>query len=187
MHALDTSLYAADQLTYASPSKVFPLIVCLEAAGGNAVQSQTTFASISPADASGDRKVTPLKQKIQVGQTSYELQEIYGIDGAASSGGSGTAAGEADASDGGGDNSRECVICMTEPRDTTVLPCRHIMHVLECAKMLRVQARSAPSAGRRSSGCCRSRSASREATRAAAAAAARRRRQLAAPTPLEAA
>lgn len=146
LHALDTSLYAADQLTYASPSKVFPLIVCLEAAGGakSAVQSQTTFASISPADASGDRKVTPLKQKIQVGQTSYELQEIYGIDGAASSGGSGTAAGEADASDGGGDNSRECVICMTEPRDTTVLPCRHMCMCSECAKMLRVQSEKCP-------------------------------------------
>jgi E3 ubiquitin-protein ligase MGRN1 len=148
-HSLDASLYAPTELTYQAGSKVFPLVVCLEAAGGangqpkSAVQSQTTFASISAADASGNRTITPLKQKIQVGATSYELQEIYGIDGATASG---TEAGgeSGDGAEEGGDNGRDCVICMTEPRDTTVLPCRHMCMCSDCAKTLRMQSEKCP-------------------------------------------
>ena len=77
------------------------------------------------------------KQKIQVGSASYELQEIYGIDGQA-----GSTAGEVEEVDP--TNSRECVICMTQPRDTTVLPCRHMCMCSECAKVLRIQSNKCP-------------------------------------------
>lgn len=149
-HALDASLYAATELTYQAGSKQFPLIVCLEAAGGangqakSAVQSQTTFASISAADSSGNRTITPLKQKIQVGTTSYELQEIYGIDGATASGTEAGGEGGEGSAEEGAENGRDCVICMTEPRDTTVLPCRHMCMCSDCAKMLRMQSEKCP-------------------------------------------
>ena len=75
----------------------------------------------------------------QVESTSYELQEIYGIEGAtplpADQGGG--------AEDGGGD-ARECVICMTDPRDTTVLPCRHMCMCSDCAKQLLRQSEKCP-------------------------------------------
>jgi E3 ubiquitin-protein ligase MGRN1 len=157
-HGLDTTLYSNSELTYTPTTAKaelvrFPIIVCLEAAGGgtsasgkekSTVQSQTTFAALSPPDTNGHPRVQPLKQKIQVGTASYELQEIYGIDGSdrqSSSGGGGAAA-----ADGGDDaeNSRECVICMTEPRDTTVLPCRHMCMCSECAKVLRMQSEKCP-------------------------------------------
>ena len=102
------------------------------------MQSQTTFATVVTSE-DGGRTVQPLKQKIQVGATSYELQEIYGIDGAAESGGD-SAAGGGD----GADNARECVICMTEPRNTTVLPCRHMCMCSECANVLRMQSEKCP-------------------------------------------
>ena len=35
------------------------------------------------------------------------------------------------------DSSRECVVCMTNERDTTVLPCRHLCLCFECAEMIR--------------------------------------------------
>ena len=143
-HPLDTSLYTAEHMTPAAGR--FPIVVCLEAANGSgsgqpksAVQSQTTFATVSTPDAAGNRTIAPLKQKIQVGSTSYELQEIYGIDGA-SAGASSEGGGDAE----GGDNARECVICMTEPRDTTVLPCRHMCMCSECAKVLRMQSEKCP-------------------------------------------
>lgn len=82
-----------------------------------------------------------LKQKIQVGATAYELQEIYGIEG---QGGGGDAARPSDGGEEGGANSRECVICMTDPRDTTVLPCRHMCMCSECAKVLRMQSNKCP-------------------------------------------
>ncbi|KAL5579138.1 hypothetical protein UlMin_011580 [Ulmus minor] len=37
------------------------------------------------------------------------------------------------------DSGMECVICMTEPKDTFVLPCRHMCMCNECAKELRLQ------------------------------------------------
>ena len=37
-----------------------------------------------------------------------------------------------------------CVICMTDPRDTTILPCRHMCMCSECAKVLRMQSNKCP-------------------------------------------
>ena len=45
-----------------------------------------------------------------------ERQESYGIGNSVE--------GEVDANDPG----KECVICLSELRDTTVLPCRHMVH-----------------------------------------------------------
>jgi hypothetical protein len=80
-----------------------------------------------------------LKQKIQVGTRSFELQEIYGIDQGAN--GTSEAARADDLDEEGG---RECVICMTDPRDTTVLPCRHMCMCNKCAKVLRLQSNKCP-------------------------------------------
>ena len=145
-HALDASAYKPEELTHTSNR--YPIIVSLEAtpsaADGHArsaVQSQTTFATLGTAvDSNGERKLSPLKQKIQVGAVSYELQEIYGIDAATAAGSEthGEDTGE------GVENSRECVICMTEPRDTTALPCRHLCMCSECAKVLRMQSETCP-------------------------------------------
>ena len=55
-----------------------------------------------------------LSQKICVAGTVYEMQDVYGIDDTS-----------ADAGDEGFDEmSGDCVICMTNKRDTTVIPCR---------------------------------------------------------------
>jgi hypothetical protein len=82
-----------------------------------------------------------LKQKIQVGDTSYELQEIYGIE---RSGGGGGDGGDGDGDGGSDDGGGDCVICMSEPKDTTVLPCRHMCLCGDCAKRLRVQTNRCP-------------------------------------------
>ena len=99
------------------------------------IQSQTTYACLPKREKGLDVKV--LKQKIWVRETAYELQEIYGLENA----NRGSAAGGGDPSD---DIGRECVICMSEPRDTTLLPCRHMCLCHECAKMLRTQTNKCP-------------------------------------------
>ena len=35
------------------------------------------------------------------------------------------------------DNDAECCLCLTEPRDTTILPCRHMCICHACARELR--------------------------------------------------
>ena len=59
--------------------------------------------------------VRVVKQILWVNQTRYELQEIYGIGNSV------------DNDTDGNDPGKECVICLSDPRDTTVLPCRHMV------------------------------------------------------------
>ncbi|KAG0558279.1 hypothetical protein M758_10G014600 [Ceratodon purpureus] len=96
------------------------------------VHSQITQAIIERKD-DDTYQVRVVKQIIWVGGVRYELQEIYGIE---NSGGGGNF----DGTDAG----KECVVCMSEPRDTTVLPCRHMCMCSECAKVLRFQTNRCP-------------------------------------------
>lgn len=42
------------------------------------------------------------------------------------------------------DSGAECVICMSDMRDTLILPCRHLCLCSNCAESLRYQASSCP-------------------------------------------
>ncbi|OQR78290.1 RING finger protein-like [Tropilaelaps mercedesae] len=111
----------------------------------------------------------PLKQKLFVDGLVYLLQEIYGIENKnnicnnssihiACSHNSGCAhsvnhnddcgsldgvglRGDSDSEEEAGG---ECVICMSEPRDTLILPCRHLCLCAACADSLRYQANNCP-------------------------------------------
>ena len=48
--------------------------------------------------------------------------------------------GDEDCEDNGGD----CVVCMSDPRDTIILPCRHLCLCNTCAESLRYQANNCP-------------------------------------------
>jgi len=133
----------ADSLNLASPpaelrqsGKTYPLVVLLEkelTGTDERYASQTTFAEFDH-DGQGNWSVKPLKQKIKLGDDSYELQEIYGIE-------LHEKAGQQSSDDNEG---VECVVCMTNPRDTTVLPCRHMCLCANCAKILRFQSNKCP-------------------------------------------
>jgi len=110
--AFDQSLVESrGHMFYHHGSKHFPVVIMLQTCedNPNRVQSQSTFATFK---SNGDATlaISVVKQKIQVQGNAYELQEIYGIE-----------QGQNDA-----ENSKECVICMSSPKDTTVLPCRHM-------------------------------------------------------------
>lgn len=96
------------------------------------VNSQITQAVIVR-KGDGDCKVRVMRQIIWVNGIRYELQEIYGIESAASGN-------EYDESDFG----KECVICLSEPRDTAVMPCRHMCMCNGCASVLKSQMNRCP-------------------------------------------
>jgi E3 ubiquitin-protein ligase MGRN1 len=134
------------------------------------VLSQTTFAAFSFDGDSRPDGVKALKQKIEVGHTRYVLQEIYGLDASAAAALSrtqqetdpssssilnqNTASGDVALDDvkveseysatSDDDGMSECVICMTEPRDTTVLNCRHMCLCHKCADELRFKSNKCP-------------------------------------------
>ncbi|KAF1328419.1 Ring zinc finger-like protein, partial [Globisporangium splendens] len=152
----DFSAFQASELVYKEGSLRFPLIVVLEVLGSDAnPQSQSTFCTFLK-NASDAWTVKMLKQKVQVEGLTYELQEIYGIDGSLAAApkmdNSGNVDGEAsgDQKTGGGldeidiPDGAECIICMCEPRNTTVLPCRHMCLCSECAEALRKNSSTCP-------------------------------------------
>ncbi|KAF5958118.1 hypothetical protein HYC85_005343 [Camellia sinensis] len=139
---IDFSMFEETELLKEGDMEVFPLAVKAEAtpvsengsADGNA-ESGTTNSQITKAVfemEKGEYQVRVVKQILWVNGMRYELQEIYGIGNSV------------DDDFDGNDPGKECVICLSEPRDTTVLPCRHMCMCSECAKVLRFQTNRCP-------------------------------------------
>ena len=129
---------------YFDPSKAFESVDA-------SIQAQTTYCSVPQSLSTTEENLVKLqvvKQHIFVNGNSYELQEIYGIE-----------------SNNNNNNSLEqqhnmeqfqmqqqqeeddeimCVVCLSEPKDTTVLPCRHMCMCSECARALRFQSNKCP-------------------------------------------
>lgn len=119
---IDLSAFKEEELLRSGEEDIYPLAVKAEASSNEnppsgTNNSQTTQATFKKEK--GEYKLRVGKQFLWVNGMKYELQEIYGI-------GNSFDGGEADGTDPG----KECVICLSEPRDTTVLPCRHMVTVL---------------------------------------------------------
>ncbi|KAL6648435.1 hypothetical protein ACP70R_012659 [Stipagrostis hirtigluma subsp. patula] len=140
---IDFSAFEESDLLKQGDMDVYPLAVKAETAlsvdqplEGEDQKIKTPNSQITQAvfekKENGDFQVRVVSQILWVNGTRYELQEIYGIGNSME--------GDADANDPG----KECVICLSEPRDTTVLPCRHMCMCSECAKVLRYQTTRCP-------------------------------------------
>lgn len=119
-----------DDLSKPSPGEdVFPLVISAETCVppdsidhiGEPVPDTSPRMQITQAvleKNNGDAfQVKVIKQILWIDEVRYELREIYGIATSAVEG--------FDDNDPG----KECVICMTEPKDTAVLPCRHMVRI----------------------------------------------------------
>ncbi|KAL9828152.1 putative E3 ubiquitin-protein ligase LOG2 [Arabidopsis thaliana] len=128
----------------AADTEIYPLAVKAEAApsgGENEEEERSGSKNAQITQAvyekdKGEIKIRVVKQILWVNGTRYELQEIYGIGN--------TVEGDDDSADDANDPGKECVICLSEPRDTTVLPCRHMCMCSGCAKVLRFQTNRCP-------------------------------------------
>ncbi|KAG5582577.1 hypothetical protein H5410_053204 [Solanum commersonii] len=139
---IDLSMFEEAEWSKDGNADVYQLAVKAEAfedaqsepEDGNAV-SVSTNSQITQAvfeKDKGEFKIRVVKQILWVNGMRYELQEIYGIGNSV------------DKDFDGNDNGKECVVCLSEPRDTTVLPCRHMCMCSGCAKVLRFQTNRCP-------------------------------------------
>jgi E3 ubiquitin-protein ligase MGRN1 len=109
---------------------------------GSLVRFQATYVTLcmppKGLELADEIPVKVVQQKILVDGTIYELQEIYGIEERMAS------ADDSDAAAAEAEHDDLCIICMTDPRDTTVLPCRHLCLCVDCAQLLRVRSDRCP-------------------------------------------
>lgn len=143
---IDLGFFELDDLSKPSPGvDVFPLVICAETCIQphsvedhlvNPVPSNSSHTQITQAVLEkrygGPFHVKVVKQILWVDGVRYELRELYGL-------GSSSAEGYND-----NDPGKECVICMTEPKDTAILPCRHLCMCNECARALTHQSNKCP-------------------------------------------
>ncbi|KAK6915552.1 hypothetical protein RJ641_020669 [Dillenia turbinata] len=148
---IDFGFFEFDDLSKPSPGEViFPLVISAEASlTAETSSSSPAFkeqldqpqlitsprAQITQAvleHEEGKFQVRVVKQILCIDGVRYELREIYGISNM-----------DEEKFDDG-DTGKECVICMTEAKDTAVLPCRHMCMCSECAKALRLQSNKCP-------------------------------------------
>lgn len=116
--------------------------------GGCGIGSQFICLNISE----NRQELTVLKQLLVHNGELFELDEVYGLDTEAGGGVSPqaaeddaattAAAGPLDAADD--DSDTVCVVCLTNPKDTMILPCRHLCLCSECAGPLKQQTNKCP-------------------------------------------
>nr|GMD48212.1 probable E3 ubiquitin-protein ligase LUL4 [Ipomoea batatas] len=126
---VDLGFFDINDLSKPIPGEnAFPLVIVAESCASTSADEQPneqqanklSNAQITEAIIEKNNEdhfqVKVIKQILWVEGVRYELREIYGI----------SKPDEAAISD---DSGKECVICMTEPKDTAVLPCRHMVRL----------------------------------------------------------
>nr|CAB3263816.1 E3 ubiquitin-protein ligase MGRN1-like [Phallusia mammillata] len=91
--------------------------------------------------------IKPIKQKQAINGVCYLIQEIYGIENkskAPTFDGDDQNADPQDDDDDDDDDSAECVVCLSDMRDTLILPCKHLCLCSTCANQLRFQQSGCP-------------------------------------------
>jgi len=131
-HIFRPSKYPAGDLVFSPDRRDIPVVVhCVALEGPQPRQSQATLAAVER-QPDGGHFLKPLKQRHFMAGLTYLLQELYGIENKGEQ--------ETDTAYDGA----ECVICMSDLRDTLILPCRHLCLCNCCADSLRYQANNCP-------------------------------------------
>ncbi|XP_017558130.1 E3 ubiquitin ligase RNF157 isoform X1 [Pygocentrus nattereri] len=138
-HSVNLSEWSDEELLFDMDKEIFPMVVqaVVDEGDEHLGHSHILLATFEK-HMDGSYCVKPLKQKQVVDGVSYLLQEIYGIENKYNSQESKVADDEIS------DNSAECVVCLSDVRDTLILPCRHLCLCNACADTLRYQANCCP-------------------------------------------
>ncbi|XP_043206632.1 E3 ubiquitin-protein ligase MGRN1-like isoform X1 [Amphibalanus amphitrite] len=135
-HTFEPGLYSDAELSYNSDSELYPVVVvCTSEEGEEPHQCHVTTGVVDRLS-DGSFMLKPLKQKQYIDGLVFLLQEIYGIENKLVD----NKSVDEDTEDSGA----ECVICMSDLRDTLILPCRHLCVCNCCADHLRYQANNCP-------------------------------------------
>lgn len=138
-HIFQPNKHNDEDLQYNAEKDVYPVAIHCVADDPHGdptlMHSHTTICVVDHHSTDGEYHLRALKQKIFVDGLCYLLQEIYGIENKNLT---------RPMTEDDEDNGSECVICISESRDTLILPCRHLCLCNSCADSLRYQANNCP-------------------------------------------
>lgn len=137
---LDITLFKDDELVQPEHSpNYYPIVIILEPIKSNItnvspnekkqITAQITMAALNKTVEGNSYEIKTIKQKIVFGGVPYVVYEIFGIE---------------NIKYGIDAHPEECVICMSEPRNTIIIPCRHLCLCDQCADALRFQTNKCP-------------------------------------------
>lgn len=140
--------------------------ICPEKKNDKNFQEQVTFVHIDQTNEGLSKTdnwvIKSVRQLCQVGKLQFFLQDIYGIENkkqlnkdksgytqptnmnTLAAGIPGLATNDTDTKGTVEDEDTTCVVCLSEPRDTIMLPCRHLCMCSPCADKLRYQHGTCP-------------------------------------------
>ncbi|VDP10922.1 unnamed protein product [Soboliphyme baturini] len=141
-HFFNPPDYKPEEMNYDPNLEIIPVVIhCVEETENHsAPQSHSTFATIERSTEEHSLILKPLKQKLFIDNVCYLLQEVYGVENKSQTGSMDVATTSNDFDESG----VECVVCMSEWRDTLILPCRHLCLCNICAETLRYKASNCP-------------------------------------------
>ncbi|RWS30952.1 RING finger protein 157-like protein [Leptotrombidium deliense] len=151
-HVFDPSIYDEDDLMYRAFDEQgnfdvtvsFPIVIqCVAQEGEEPRQSHSLIAVVEKNN-DNSYSIKPFKQKMFIDGLCYLFQEIYGIENKNVTTVRNSENNFISPDDEIEDNGSECVICMSDSRDTLILPCRHLCLCYACADSLRYQANNCP-------------------------------------------
>ncbi|XP_064423660.1 E3 ubiquitin ligase RNF157 isoform X3 [Latimeria chalumnae] len=138
-HTVDPLEWTEDELYFDIDREVYPMVVhAVVDEGDEHIGHSHVLLATFEKHADGSCCIKPLKQKQIVDGVDYLLQEIYGIENKYNPQDCKVVEDEVS------DNSAECVVCLSDVRDTLILPCRHLCLCNTCADTLRYQANNCP-------------------------------------------
>ncbi|KAG5672913.1 hypothetical protein PVAND_003001 [Polypedilum vanderplanki] len=139
-HIFYPNKFQDEDLLYDSEKDIYPVVIhcCIDEPSFDSTftHSHTTICVVDHHSSDGEYHLRAMKQKIFVDGLCYLLQEIYGIENKNLT--------RVTNNDDDEDTGSECVICICEPRDTLILPCKHLCLCNSCADSLRYQANNCP-------------------------------------------
>ncbi|KAL2323267.1 hypothetical protein Fmac_027646 [Flemingia macrophylla] len=127
---IDFSILEESELLNVGDMDVYPVAIKADASSSGNTNSQITQAVFKKEK--GEFKLKVVKQILWENGMRYELHDIYGIGNSVESDWDGN------------DTGKACVICLSEPPDTTVVPCCHMCMCRGCAKVSMFQTTRCP-------------------------------------------
>eukprot|EP01017_Pseudomicrothorax_dubius_P048518 TRINITY_DN8840_c0_g1_i2.p1 TRINITY_DN8840_c0_g1~~TRINITY_DN8840_c0_g1_i2.p1 ORF type:complete len:113 (-),score=17.41 TRINITY_DN8840_c0_g1_i2:87-425(-) len=97
------------------------MVIKMTRAGPSPLPDIKSYLYCKFANSGGKIDVKIIKQSFEVNGTYYVMEEVYGIN-----------------------ENKDCVICLTEPVNTVIEPCKHMCLCHNCADELEKKSRKCP-------------------------------------------